>query len=320
MIEHIKQSQNILIASHIHPDGDAIGSIISLGLSLASLGKKITLYNECPVPKVYRFLNWKERVVHHIDNIDDFDTAIILDCADIKRIGDSCDIVSKIPIILNIDHHATNTGFGDHQRIQTDACATSEIIFYLIKELNITITPEIAEAIYVGILTDTGSFRFSNTTQKAFTISKELVSIGADPFKIADQIYGTYSLGSLKLLHKVLGSIQVSKNGKLSVLSLTQEMLDETDTDPEDIIGLIHYAKHIRDVKVAALIQEAPKNRKGCDSNSTFHVSLRSDGTVDVAEIAYEFGGGGHPNAAGFSVQTSYIELIKSMFKYAKTM
>lgn len=318
MIEYLEKSQNVLIASHIHPDGDAIGSVLSLGLALSSLGKNVTLFNECPVPKVYRFLFWEDKIITHLDSIEPFDTAIILDCADIKRLGEHAQLISKIPIIINIDHHSTNTGFGTYKKIDTNACATSEIIYFLLKEMAVEITPEIAEAIYVGIMTDTGSFRFANTNQSAFDISKEMVRLGADPYKTADQIFGTYSLGSLKLLHRVLGSIQVSKNGKLSVLSLTQEMMDETDTAPEDIIGLIHYAKHIKDVKVAALIQEAPQNRRGCAKDSTFHVSLRSDGSVDVAEIANKYGGGGHPNAAGFSVKTTYIELVKSMFKNAK--
>ncbi|MBU0993849.1 MAG: bifunctional oligoribonuclease/PAP phosphatase NrnA [Proteobacteria bacterium] len=319
MISHLKNAETVLLASHIHPDGDAIGSLVALGLALSHMGKKVTLFNECPVPKVYRFIEGVDNITMEIDDFHTFDTAIILDCADLVRIGDSAKDVAKIPVLINIDHHATNTGFGNFKKIETTACATAEIVYDILKILDIPISVGIAEAIYVGVLTDTGSFRFSNTTKEAFDISKEMVSLGANPYKIADHIYGTYSLGSIKLLHKILGSIEVSKNGKLSVLSLTLDMIDETGTHPEDIIGLVHYAKHIKDVKVAALIQEAPATGK-CDNGTLFHVSLRSDGSVDVGVIASNYGGGGHPNSAGFSTKLNYLDLKKQMFKYAETM
>lgn len=319
MISHLKSAEKILLASHIHPDGDAIGSLVALGLALKEMGKNVTLFNECPVPKVYRFIKGVEEITLKTKDFDHFDTAVILDCADLVRIGKSARKVSQIPILINIDHHATNTGFGSFKKIETSACATAEIVYDILKQLNVPVSPEIAEAIYVGVLTDTGSFRFSNTTQEAFNISKEMVNFGADPYKVADHIYGTYSLGSLKLLHKILGSIEVSENGKLSILSLTQDMIDETGTHPEDIIGLVHYAKHIKDVKVAALIQESPQTGK-CDRGTIFNVSLRSNGSVDVGAIASAYGGGGHPKSAGFSTRLNYLELKRQMFKYAETM
>lgn len=319
MISHLKNAKTVLLASHIHPDGDAIGSLVALGLALSQMGKKVTMFNECPVPKVYRFIEGVGDITMEVDDFKNFDTAIILDCADLIRIGDRAKDVSQIPVVMNIDHHATNTGFGHFQKIKTTACATAEIVYSILKSLDIQISTDMAEAIYVGVLTDTGSFRFSNTTKEAFDISKEMVRLGADPYKVADHIYGTYSLGSIKLLHKILGSIEVSQNGKLSILSLTQDMIDETGTHPEDIIGLVHYAKHIKDVKVAALIQEAPETGK-CDNGTLFHVSLRSDGSVDVGSIASNYGGGGHPNSAGFSTKLKYLDLKKQMFKYAETM
>ena len=319
MITHLKSAKRVLLASHIHPDGDAIGSLVAMGLALSRMGKQVTMYNECPVPKVYRFMDGVQSITKDINDFSSFDTAIIMDCADLVRIGKSADDVARIPVLINIDHHATNTGFGQVKKIDISACSTSEIIYDVLSELDVDISQDIAEAIYVGVLTDTGSFRFANTTEDAFRISREMVARGADPYKVADQIYGTYSLGSIKLLHKILGSIEVSQNGKLSILSLTQKMIDETDTHPEDIIGLVHYAKHIKDVKVAALIQEAPGTGK-CDSGTLFHVSLRSNGSVDVGAIASSYGGGGHPNSAGFSTKLNYFDLKKQMFKYAETM
>ena len=319
MISHMKNAENILLASHIHPDGDAIGSLVALGLSLKKIGKKVTMFNECPVPKVYRFIKGVEEITMQVKDFTHYDMAVILDCADLVRIGKCSSLVADIPMMINIDHHATNTGFGHFKTIDTNACATTEIVYSLLKQLDVTLTSDIAEAIYVGVLTDTGSFRFANTSCQAFDISREMVSFGVNPYKVADHIYGTYSLGSIKLLHKILGSIEVSENGKLSILSLTQEMVNETGTHPEDIIGLVHYAKHIKDVKVAALIQEAPGVGR-CDEGTQFHVSLRSDGSVDVGVIASLYGGGGHPKSAGFSTHLPYFELKKQMFQYAETI
>jgi phosphoesterase RecJ-like protein len=319
MISHMKNAENILLASHIHPDGDAIGSLVALGLSLKKMGKNVTLFNECPVPKVYRFMKGVEEITMDVEDFSRFDTAVILDCADLVRIGKCSGKVAQIPVVMNIDHHATNTGFGSFKQIDTSACATAEIVYEILKQLDVSLSSEIAEAIYVGVLTDTGSFRFANTTREAFDISREMVNCGVNPYKVADHIYGTYSLGSIKLLHKILGSIEVSQNGKLSILSLTQEMVNETGTHPEDIIGLVHYAKHIKDVKVAALIQEAPITGR-CDEGTLFHVSLRSDGSVDVGIIASLYGGGGHPKSAGFSTHLTYLELKRQMFQYAETM
>ena len=307
IIHHLKNCNHILISTHTSPDGDAIGSLIAIGLALDALNKKITFYNESPTPAVYRFLPSVNRVVHDIGSTNIYDTAIILDCGNLQRIGKAVSTVSRIPVIINIDHHITNTRFGNFQLIDTFACATAEIVYRLINGLSVPISKPIATSLYTGILTDTGSFRFSNTNSAAFAICKEMVSLGVDPYYIAQHVYGTYSLGRIKLLNLALDSIEISQNGKLSIMTLTQNMLAETKTQSEDIDGLINYAKRIEDVQVAALIQEESNSKeKDCKE---FHVSLRSDGTVDVAAIAASFGGGGHFNAAGFSIESTLSEV-----------
>ena len=226
----------------------------------------------------------------------------------------------QIPVIVNIDHHVTNTGFGDFQLIDTSACATTEIIYRLIKQMNVPFDKAIASSIYTGILTDTGSFRFSNTNRAAFSICQEMVGLGVDPYSIAQQVYGTYSLGRIKLLNLALDSIEISDNGKLSMMTLTQDMFDETHTQAEDVDGLINYAKRIEDIKVAALIQEYPNRKKKLNAFNRFHISLRSNGSVDVAEIAASFGGGGHFSAAGFSIESTLSDIKSKLLSMADTI
>ncbi|MBW2620862.1 MAG: DHH family phosphoesterase, partial [Deltaproteobacteria bacterium] len=181
IIRYLKNSSHILIATHANPDGDAIGSLIAMGLCLDVLNKKTTLYNESPIPAVYRFLPAVNRVVRNIKN-ENYDLAVILDCGNLKRIGMAVSVVRQIPITVNIDHHVTNNHFGHLQLVDTSACATAEIIYCLIKQMNVSFDKAIATSIYTGILTDTGSFRFSNTNRAAFAICQEMVGLGVDPY------------------------------------------------------------------------------------------------------------------------------------------
>lgn len=317
IIQHLKNRNHFLLVTHTGPDGDAIGSLIAMGLALDTLNKQITLYSESPIPAVYRFLPSVNRVVSHIDT-EDFEAAIILDCGELERVGEAAADISRIPIIINIDHHITNTRFGDYQLIDTSACATAEIVYHMIKEMNVPIDKAIAASIYTGILTDTGSFRFSNTNRAAFAICEEMVNLGIDPYTIAQHVYGAYSLGRIKLLNLALDSIEISDNGKLSIMTVTQDMLKKTNTRPEDVDGFINYARGIKDVKVAALVQEHRNDKGQSNGCNNFNVSLRSDGSVDVAEIAATFGGGGHSSAAGFKTNSELPEIKSKIVNLAE--
>jgi len=320
VIQHLQQSGPILIASHINPDGDAIGSSLAIGLALERIGKDVTFYTESAIPTVYRFLPETDRMIERINAENHFQTAIVLDCGDIYRVGEAVSIVQKIPTIINIDHHITNTNFGDYSLIDTEACATAEIVYRLIKKMKVPINRVIALSIYTGIMTDTGSFRFSNTNRDSFAICEEMIASGADPYLVAQHVYGTYSLGRIKLLNRAIDSIEISENGKLSVMTVTKEMFDETNTKPDDVDGLINYAKRIEDVKVAALIYEHHKNNGSDGGNKTYHVSLRSDETVDVGAIAAFFGGGGHATAAGFNIEATLVGLKSKIFSLANKL
>jgi len=319
IINHLLKSKNIFLATHVHPDGDAVGSLIAMGLAVEALNKKVTLYNENVLPAVYRFLPSINRIVQHADAENDYDTAVILDCGNLGRIGRLHSAIAQVPVIINIDHHVTNTGFGDLQFIDTSASATAEIVYRLIRKMGLPISKDMATSIYTGILTDTGSFRFSNTSRAAFDICSELMGLGVDPYDVAQHVYGTYSLGRIKLLNLAIDSIEISENGKLSVMTLYQRMLDETGTHSEDIDGFIHYAKRIEDIKVAVLIREL-SGGKSRPPDNRYHVSLRSDGTIDVSEIAASFGGGGHFSAAGFNIDSGIADLKKQIFKLARVI
>ena len=320
IIQHIKDSRHILIVSHAEPDGDCVGSLVALGLALAKLEKQITMFNPSPIPAVYRFLSGTERIVQQIKKADTYDLVIVLDCGDMVRVGEAGAEVDKIPVLINIDHHVSNTGFGHIQLIDTDACATAEIVYRLINALQIPFDNAIATSIYTGILTDTGSFRFSNTNQAAFAISSAMIDAGVKPHRVAQRVFGTYSLGRIKLLNMALNSIEISDNGKLSMMTITRSMLNTTGTNTEDVDGMINYARRIEDVKVAALIHEI-KNGAGKFANmNRYHVSLRSDSSVDVAKIAGRFGGGGHASAAGFQIESTLVALKTKIIDLANDL
>ena len=316
VIERMTKSQALFLATHINPDGDAIGSLISLGLGLQQYGKRVYMYSESPIPAVYRFLPGVGLVQRTLPRVHDWDTAVILDCGDLERVGAAADQIRGFPEIINIDHHVTNTSFGQYQLVDPTACSSAEIVYRLLKRFDVEIDQAMATSIYTGILTDTGSFRFANTNSAAYAICAEMVRCGVDPYTVAQHVYGTYSLGRIKLLNMALDSIEISDNGKLSLMTLTHDMFNETDTNSEDVDGMINYAKRTEDVRVAALIME---NANGAEQKR-FHVSLRSDGTVDVAEIAASFGGGGHFNAAGFGVESSLKDLKKTINSIAEKL
>lgn len=313
IIQQLTSSERILLASHVNPDGDAIGSLLAMGTALEKMGREVVLYNESAIPAVYRFLPSVDNIRKQLTDLERIDTAVILDCGVLSRVGTAADSIATIPVIVNIDHHTTNTRFGQHHLVDVDACATSEIVYRLIQAMGIEMDAAMATAIYTGILTDTGSFRFSNTNQAAFSICEAMVAMGVNPSTVARYVYGTYSLGRIKLLNLALDSIEISKNGRLSIMTVTREMLAETGTQSEDADGLINYARRIQDVKVAALIHELENQTGGQKGPKGYHVSLRSDGSVDVSRIASDFGGGGHAGAAGFSTKSSLAELKQTI-------
>ena len=316
----LKASNRLLLTSHANPDGDAVSSMLALGLALKKINKSVVWFNESPIPAVYRFLPSAERIAQSVAADQRFDLAVVMDCGDLERIGRTAAVIDRAPIVVNIDHHATNTGFGQFQYIDSNACATAELVYRLLSKMGIALDQDIATAIYTGILTDTGSFRFSNTNSAAFAICTEMTALGVDPYNIAQHVYGPYPLERIKLLNLALDSIEISANRKLSMMTVTQAMLNQTGTQLEDVDGLIHYARRIQNVKVAALIQEKRNGNEPAGTPGQYHISLRSDGSVDVAAIATTYGGGGHCTAAGFGMQASLSEVKEEIATLAEKL
>ncbi len=321
LIAHLENSATVFLATHVNPDGDALGALLAMARALQTSGRDIVMYNESPIPAVYRFLPGIDQIAREVPSPFDFEAVVVLDCGDLERVGAVADLIPGRAKIINIDHHVTNTGFGHYRLVDPTASSSTEIVYRILKAMDITIDRAMATSIYTGILTDTGSFRFANTNSRAFQICAEMVGCGVNPYMVAQHVYGTYSLGRIKLLNMALDSIEISPNGKLSLMTLTHAMFAETDTQPEDVDGMINYAKRIEDVRVAALIMEnANGHATAANGHKRYHVSLRSDGSVDVARIAASFGGGGHFNAAGFGLDGSLSELKGLIYTIASTL
>jgi len=309
IIELLKNCRHVLVVSHINPDGDAVGSMMALGLALESLNIKTTLLNESAISDNYSFLPKSETIVSRMEDVREYDAAVILDCGEIERVGKFAAAIQSIPQVVNIDHHVTNTMFGGYQLVDTKACATAEILFHLITKMDVHITKEIATAIYTGILTDTGSFHFSNTTAAVFDICGKMVACGADIAEIAKNIYQTHSFSRMKLLKLALESIELLNDGRVGLMSVSRDMIEKSGAGPHDMDGFIDYPRGIRNVEVAVLFKELGDSRPGAPRH---HVSLRSSGDADVALFASQYGGGGHSRAAAFDSDSSVADL-KSM-------
>ena len=302
IIESINDAQFIALSCHLDPDGDAVGALLALGLGLKKLGKTVNMFCPSRFSRVYHFLRGHELInTSQTFDYKVYDIGIVLDCSALNRIGRLQEYFKKLPVLLNVDHHETNDRFGDVVYVDAEACSTVEIVYDLLKRLDIEIDYDIAVGIYTGIVADTGSFRFPNTNARAFDISSEMIKIGVKPFDVADYLFGDYRVGRLKLLNHTLDSLEISADGHVSVMVVTKDMLRETGTGPEDSKGLISYALHVKDVEVAVLIRE--------EGPCYYHVSLRSNGHYDVTTMSLRYGGGGHKSAAGFKIQTTLPKL-----------
>lgn len=278
-----------MLTTHMNPEGDAIGSTLALAIALSSIGKKVTVNTADPVPGVLRFLPLSEKVQQVKTVGGRFDAVIVLDCGDLERVGFLKKDNIPADILINIDHHKTNLGFGTMNLVE-EAVASADIVYTIIKKMGIPVTPEIAACIYTAIMTETGSFRYTNTTEHTLRVAGEMVRYGADPSAIADNVYNRNSLGRLNLLGRVLSTLKLSEDGKIAWITVLEEMFRETGTTKEDTEDMINYPRSVAGVEVAILFRQAGNDWK---------LSFRSNGRVDVALVSLEFGGGGHMMAAG---------------------
>lgn len=294
IVDEIRKNRIFAVTAHINPEGDAIGSELALAIALRQLGKEADVINFDPIPHQLRFLPYDRVIKDRREITRAFDVLFVLDCGDLERTSLFNDGPPSIPIVINIDHHLTNRKFGHINWVDEDAAATGELIYYLLDSLGLNITPDIAVCLYTTLLTETGNFSYSNTSSKVLQIAADLINKGADPWKIAGAL-GENSPERLRLLGELLIKMERSRDGKIAWFTITNELYESTKTSAEDTENLINYPRSLSGVEVALLFREV--------SPDSYKVSLRSKGSINVAEIASKFKGGGHRNAAGCLVK-----------------
>ena len=315
VLEVLQKNETFLISSHISPDGDAIGSQLALYSLLSDLGKKVSVVDSEPVPFAYSFLpnaaalqcvnptSSKKAATPEIqdtkcldpESISDVEVAIILDCGNLNRIGDRlAEHVHPGQALINIDHHHGNEYFGTHNLVNTGACASGEIVFNLMEYGGIEISRDQAICLYTGILTDTGCFKYSNTTAETHRIAARLIDKGVEPAQVAESVYETIPHQRVKLFGMALETLRLSPDGKIAWATVTRKMYELTGTDSTDTEGIIEYIRSLRGTEVAIFFREL--------EDGAVKVSLRSKRGLDVHRVAAMFGGGGHKAAAGCTI------------------
>jgi len=302
IIQELERTPGATIFIHKSPDGDALGSALTLAMALEARGKEAEIYCWDAVPYFYRFLPGWEKVkrVRQENKVFFYPLVVGLDSSDLGRLPF---LEGRPPgKVVNIDHHPTNTRWGDLNLVEPGAAATGEIIFRLLEKWGLEITPEMATCLYTAIFTDTGGFRFSNTTEASLLYCCRLVKLGASPYEVATHVYESYSPGRMRLLGLALNTLSMAAEGGVAWIVVTREMMEATGTGPEDTEEFVNFPKSIRGVEVALLFRETESGVK---------VSFRSKGKVNVALIAASLGGGGHKAAAGCDMELPLEDAIK---------
>jgi phosphoesterase RecJ-like protein len=305
LISYIKENDKFYIVPHMFPDGDALGSALALESALCAIGKKAIVFSRDAVPDMFDYLPEARRIAPISDLTSPEDaTLLLVDCntpnrADIERV--------KFKYTIVIDHHETESDFGDIRWVLPKSPATGLMIYFLIKSLGIEVTPAMALNIYTALAVDTGIFRYSNTTAESLSVASDLVLKGVRPSFVADRLYNSWTEARFMLLKHMLYNLEIQKD--TAICFITSDMLKRTGAKPEDTENFVNFPIMINSIKVAALFKETGKD--------FWKASLRSRGDVNVAKIAEKLGGGGHKNAAGFritgDIETSKKALLESL-------
>jgi bifunctional oligoribonuclease and PAP phosphatase NrnA len=304
----IRSNDRFLVTTHENPDGDALGSVVAMKLALDQLGKDGFPYlsGSIPLPTEYDFLDLGG-LSRELPDDAAGRVMLALDCANARRLGADPAFVENAPLVVNVDHHHDNSRFGHINLIVARASSTGEILYDLFKELGVTVTPDIAEALYIALVTDTGRFQYTNTTPKALRIAAELVEAGANVHQVFQDVYENVAFAKLKLLARALEKAQVYEGGRLIVADLERSDFAAAGAEEPFAEGIIDYLRAVEGAEIVALIREPPTQ-----NGPTRRVSLRTRGQgIDVSAIARKSGGGGHPQAAGFSSESSPDEIVE---------
>ncbi|SDW26484.1 bifunctional oligoribonuclease/PAP phosphatase NrnA [Paenibacillus sp. CF384] len=310
-LDFIRDGNRFLVVSHVQPDGDAISSTIVVGWLLRQLGKQAVLINEGAVPIRLHFLESSASIINYSKQPleETFDRIIAIDCADFRRIGRISERFAESAQLLNIDHHPTNDAFGTANLIRIDAAATVEILYDLIEHGAISLDREVATAIYTGLLTDTGGFRYSNTTPRVMQVASRMLAEEVEGHWIANHLLEQMTKPQLLLLQRGLNRLTFSDDNRIAWLYVAFSDMSETGAVGDDLEGLVNYAVNVEGVDVGILFKET--------ENGDVKVSMRSSGKADVAAIAQSFGGGGHVRAAGFRLEQGMQEAIGKVVQAA---
>jgi phosphoesterase RecJ-like protein len=312
VVAELRAADKLLLTTHENPDGDALGSLLAMHAILTQLGKDAVMYmspDEFPLPWEYRWLPLDDGLVMTPPDDVAERTIVFLDCGNIDRMP--VDFLQADGLhVLNIDHHHDNTRFGTVNLVCPVASSTAEMVWRLSKELHVEITTKIANALYVGLATDTGRFMYENTSPAAHRMAAELIEAGVEPHWVYRQLYEELPVRRLQLLQRALSSVERHDDGVMTIAHLTKRDYAETGALETDSEGVVDHMRAVEGTRVAVLVRELLANdRKGMRK-----VSLRAtDGTVDVSRLARGFGGGGHPQAAGFSTAVPYPELVDKL-------
>ena len=306
VVRAIRERSHFLVTTHVRPDGDAAGSLLALTAMLKRLGKSAAPLTQDPLAPNCEFLPGAEAIRHEVSEVSVFDAAILVDCGDFSRIGDGlAAVVRRIPFLINIDHHVSKAPFGNVAWVDSSASSTCEMLYDLCLSLPVEPDAAIATCLYTGLITDTGSFQFSNTNRRVLEVASALVGAGAQPAAVASEIYDSAPPQRLLLLGRVLSTVAFLAGNRLATAALSHQMLDETGAHPSDSEGFVNHLRSIRPVELAIFFREG--------EDGFVHVSMRSKGKIDVAAFAQRFDGGGHRQAAAFHLPGN-LEEIRSRY------
>jgi len=297
--------ERFLVISHVRPDGDAYGSTLGLALSLRAMRNDVQVVNADGLSPLFEFLPGSKSLTATLPGAPETDRLIIsVDCADAKRLGAVFDQWQRAPDV-NIDHHISNPGYAKLNLIDADSPATAQVLYEIIAALKWPLTPDVAANLYVGIMTDTGNFRYRQTTAHTFEVASRLVAAGADPTDLAEACYQSFRAERLLLLREVFSAIHFANRNRVAWFCLTPEMYARSGAIPDETEGLIEYLQSVKTVEVAFLLESLP--------DGLTRGSMRSRGKVDVQQICREFGGGGHRLAAGLRTKLDPVALEKKL-------
>jgi len=303
-IELIRTSDRVFLATHVRPDGDALGSLLGLALGLERIGLTVARLCADPLPAAYAFLPTADLVTQQPPTWR-ADLGVVVDCDGLARVGPLAPAFSDLPRLIDIDHHATSQTFGDVRITEPEAAACAEIVFDLLHALGVALDPDIATCLYTGVLTDTGRFCFGNTTARSLTVAAALVRAGAQPSLVARKVYEDRSIGATHLLGVALSRLSADFDARVVSAVLTRDDFGATGAVSADTEGIIDHLRAIGGPRVATLFVQM--------ENGEVRVSLRSDGSVDVSAVALAFGGGGHAMAAGCTCPGSVEEVRRKV-------